>query len=46
VKQENIPLAEVQHDPLIACVRELTARFGFTTRASQFDMLARGEKFH
>jgi ATP-binding cassette subfamily C protein LapB len=43
VKQENIPLAEVQHDPLIGCVRELTARFGFTTRASQFDVLARGE---
>jgi len=43
VKQENIPLAEVQHDPLIGCVRELTARFGFTSRVSQFDMLARGE---
>jgi ATP-binding cassette subfamily C protein LapB len=43
VKQENIPLTEIQHDPLIACVRELTARFGFTIRASQFDMLARGE---
>jgi len=43
VKQENIPLADVNFDPLIACVRELTGHFGFTTRQSEFDMLARDE---
>jgi ATP-binding cassette subfamily C protein LapB len=43
VKQENIPLADVNFDPLIACVRELTGHFGFTTRPSEFDMLARDE---
>jgi len=42
VKQESISLEDVHYDPLIDCVRELTARFGFTTRASQFEMLARG----
>ena len=36
-------MADVNFDPLIGCIRELTERFGFTTRASEFDMLARDE---